>query len=65
MVRGLLAITTELIAQYRDARLAGEDRMKDGEASPVQLAVIVVTYRCASVHCKKNRQANAVSLFRT
>lgn len=30
----LAAITTELIAQYRDARLAGEDRMKDGEAQP-------------------------------
>lgn len=30
----LAAITTELIAQYRDARLAGEDRMKDGKAQP-------------------------------
>ena len=30
----LAAITTELIAQYRDARLAGEDRMRDGKAEP-------------------------------
>ena len=30
----LAAITTELIAQYRDARLAGEDRMKAGNAQP-------------------------------
>ena len=30
----LAAITTELIAQYRDARLAGEDRMKSGNAQP-------------------------------
>lgn len=30
----LAAITTELIAQYRDARLAGEDRMKEGKAQP-------------------------------
>jgi hypothetical protein len=30
----LAAITTELIAQYRDARLAGEDRLKDGKAQP-------------------------------
>lgn len=30
----LAAITTELIAQYRDARLAGEDRLKDGAAQP-------------------------------
>lgn len=30
----LAAITTELIAQYRDARLAGADRMKEGKAQP-------------------------------
>lgn len=30
----LASITTELIAQYRDARLAGEDRMKEGKARP-------------------------------
>ena len=30
----LAAITTELIAQYRDQRLAGEDRLKDGKAQP-------------------------------
>jgi integrase len=30
----LTAITTELIAEYRDARLAGEDRMKDGKPRP-------------------------------
>lgn len=30
----LAAITTELIAQYRDARLSGQDRMKDGKAQP-------------------------------
>jgi integrase len=30
----LAAITTELIAQYRDARLSGEDRLKDGKAQP-------------------------------
>jgi len=30
----LAAITTELIAEYRDARLAGEDRMKDGKPQP-------------------------------
>ena len=30
----LAAITTELIAQYRDARLAGEDRVKEGKARP-------------------------------
>jgi integrase len=30
----LAAITTELIAEYRDSRLAGADRMKDGEPQP-------------------------------
>jgi len=30
----LAAITTESIAQYRDARLAGEDRLKKGVAQP-------------------------------
>lgn len=30
----LAAITTELIAQYRDERLAGEDRPKEGQARP-------------------------------
>lgn len=30
----LAAITAELIAEYRDARLAGEDRIKDGKAQP-------------------------------
>jgi integrase len=30
----LAAITAELIAEYRDKRLAGEDRMKDGKAQP-------------------------------
>lgn len=30
----LAAITTDLIAEYRDARLAGEDRMKDGKPQP-------------------------------
>lgn len=30
----LAAITTELIAEYRDARLAGEDRLKDGKPQP-------------------------------
>lgn len=30
----LAAITAELIAEYRDARLAGDDRMKDGKAQP-------------------------------
>lgn len=30
----LAAITTELIAEYRDARLVGEDRLKDGIPQP-------------------------------
>jgi integrase len=30
----LAAITTELIAEYRDTRLAGEDRPKDGKPQP-------------------------------
>lgn len=30
----LAAITTELIAEYRDLRLAGKDRLKDGKAQP-------------------------------
>jgi integrase len=30
----LAAITTELIAEYRDVRLAGEDRMKEGKPQP-------------------------------
>jgi len=30
----IAAITAELIATYRDARLAGEDRMKDGQPQP-------------------------------
>jgi integrase len=30
----LAAVTAELIAEYRDARLAGEDRMKDGKPQP-------------------------------
>lgn len=30
----LAAITTELIAEYRDLRLAGKDRMKDGKPQP-------------------------------